>query len=149
MRKLFLIFLIVFLAMPAFAQLMPHDVLHEMHDNQEASHQKTSQVEITHSHRHAGTSHNTQDQSSSHHITNFDFFNHFTNFLHIDLQNPVQTVLSSPRHSSQDIDTTHLSNVLIDYDFDRIFIKDLVQPDHHRSSSRSTPLYLTTKRLLI
>jgi hypothetical protein len=149
MRRMFLIFLVAFLALPTFVQLVPHDVMHDMHNIQEANHQKTSQVERTHSHRHADTSHNRQDQSNTHHITNFIFFTHFTDLLHVDLEDRVQTVSSSPRYSNQDIDTAYLSNVLIDYDFDLIFIKDPVQPDYHRNSSRSTPLYMTTKRLLI
>ncbi|VAV83733.1 hypothetical protein MNBD_DELTA01-514 [hydrothermal vent metagenome] len=148
MKRLFLVFLIVFQALPAFAQFVPHDLLHEMHSSNEVSHQETSHAEThshNHSHSHVDTSHNTQDQAGDR-ITNSVFFTHFTDYLHIDLHGPVQPELSSSRHSRG---LAYLPGVLTCYNFERILVKEPVRSDYNRSFSYSTPLYKTTRRLLI
>ncbi len=148
MKRLLLVFLIVFQALPAFAQLVPHDLLHEMHNSSEVNHQETSHAEThshSHSHSHLDTSHKIQDQAGDR-ITNPVFFTHFTDYLHIDLHGPLQPELSSSRHGRG---LAYLPSVLAYYDFERISVKWLVRFDYNRGFSYSTPLYITTGRLLI
>lgn len=151
MKRLLLVFLIVFQALPAFAQFVPHDLLHEMHNSNEVSHQETSHAKThshNHSHSHVDTSYNTQDQAGDR-ITNSVFFTHFTDYLHIDLHGPLQLELTSSSRGNHGRGIAYLPGVLTYFNFDRILVKKPDRLDYHLSFSYFAPLYKTTRRLLI
>lgn len=88
--------------MPALSGWLPHGAVHALHDHQSQHHS----TEKSHDHGHEGHGHDGVSQEAVHHTIHFDAVTYFNDYLHVDLQNPEQTVLKSPVFETQDTDYT-------------------------------------------
>lgn len=138
MKNIFLSILIALFVLPAFTPWMPHGVIHAFHDHQTAHH---------------GLEENNkgiENQQAFHHPIQFDAVTYFSDYLHVELQNPDQIQVKKPIFDTQSIDfslTAVLINPLPHYEMASLHSR--VPPDWRRHKSNNIPLYISTQRLRI
>lgn len=144
MKKAFFSVLITLLVLPAFAPLLPHGAVHALHDHQ-AKHHGTED----HGHGHEGHDHGVQSQQAVHHSIHFDAVTYFSDYLHVDLQNPDQVVLKAPAPDTYDIDFKVAVVIESQDRYELASVQSRAPPDWRRHRPDNTPLYLSTQRLRI
>lgn len=127
--------------LPMFGSWMSHDVIKEIHIQQEEHHQ----VIISHDHH----THDEQETTSPHPI-GFDLVTYFNDYLHVDLRSPDNVSAGVQAFNILDIDYTSIEK----FDFHSILLSGNVQatgPPVYSSQivSLNTPVYLATQRLRI
>lgn len=130
--------------LPAFTPLLPHGAVHALHDHHATHHSKDHQDHGHHEHEHA-----SHEQTEVHHPIHFDVVTYFSDYLHVDLQSPQQTILKAPALDPYDIDYTITAaiNPMLRYELDSV--QSRAPPDTRRLRPDKTPLYLSTQRLRI
>ena len=131
--------------MPALSGWLPHGAVHALHDHQSQHHS----TEKSHDHGHEGHGHDGVSQEAVHHPIHFDAVTYFNDYLHVDLQNPEQTVLKSPVFETQDTDYTLANVTNISLRQELIAVQSRAPPDMLRPWPSKTPLYLSTQRIRI
>lgn len=102
MREYIVLSLILAIIAPSFAPWLPHDALHAVHDTHMAHHQSESYSDRshhghhnTHEHQHVDHDHHVNNEDSNHHPIQIDAISYFSDYLHIDLQQPDDVNLST------------------------------------------------------
>ncbi len=144
MKNGFLSFLILLFVLPAFTPWLPHGAVHALHDHQAKHH-----GEEHHGHGHEGHDHAEKSEQAVHHPIHFDAVTYFSDYLHVDLQSPEQTVLKAPALDTHDIDyaLAVITNPMPRYEL--ASFQSRAPPDTRRLRPDKTPLYLSTQRLRI
>lgn len=140
--------LVFVLMVPAFAPLLSHDAVHALHDHQ-ARHHGEQQAHEHHG-GHAAPDHAQQDeQQSARYSNHFDAATYFSDYLHVDLQNPAKVLLKAPVLDAQDFDhpVPAVLNLMPRYAY--ASVQSRAPPDMRISLSGKTPVYLSTQRLRI
>tara|TARA_B100001989_G_scaffold157610_1_gene112839 strand:- start:2430 stop:2864 length:435 start_codon:yes stop_codon:yes gene_type:complete len=136
--------LILMLVFPAFTPWLPHGAVHAFHDHQAKHH-----GEKNHGHGHEGHDHNTESEQAVHHPIHFDAVTYFSDYLHVDLQSPEQTVLHAPVLDTYDVDYIALTAISPIPRHELASIQSRAPPDMLRPWPSKTPLYLSTQRIRI
>lgn len=145
MKNGFLTILIMLFVLPAFTPWLPHGAVHALHDYQAKHHGEES-----HSHGHEGHDHNAEtEQAAVHHPIQFDAITYFSDYLHVDLQSPEQTVLKTPTPDTHDIDYPLAAVINPIQRYELASVQSRAPPDTRRLRPDKTPLYLSTQRLRI
>jgi hypothetical protein len=144
MKNSLLTLLLMLLVLPALTAWLPHGSVHALHDHQTEHHQVEG-----HSHSHDDHDHDCPDKQADHHPIHFDAVTYFNDYLHIDLQNPNQSVLKAPTIDTQDIDYTLMAVMSPIPRYELASAQSPYPPDIRRHSQDKTPLYLSTQRLRI
>lgn len=139
MKNGFLTLLIMMLVLPAIMPAFSHGAIHGIHDHHAAHHWQQN-----------ANSHGHDAGKSVHHSAHFDITNYYSDFLHVDLQNPDQAVLKAP---SFDNDTPQYPIIMA---MDMPTIHDGLLNNQTRAPPDSVTyrfddksLYLSTQRLRI
>lgn len=127
--------------LPMFGSWMSHDVIKEIHIQQEDHHQAFS--------HHAQHTHELQETASPH-LIGFDLVTYFNDYLHVDLRSPDNVSVGVQSFNVLDIDHAPIEKV----EFHSIILSSNVQargPPVYSSQivSLNTPVYLATQRLRI
>lgn len=141
MKNLILLSFILLLAFSAFVPWMPHDALQALHVQQESHHAISADHQKSHKQDHT--------QQSVHHPVHFDVVTYFSDYLHVDLQSPQQTVLKAPALDTYDIDYTITAAINPTQRYELASVQSRAPPDTRRLRADKTPLYLSTLRLRI
>lgn len=149
MKNVLFSVLIALLVLPALTPWMPHGGVHALHDHQEYHHQAREQADQSHGHGHAGHDHTAQTQASDHHPINFDVVTYFSEYLHVDLQNPDQVILKAPVPELNDITFNLPLAIEPPHLYELASAQSRAPPYWLRFRPDNTPLYLTTQRLRI
>ena len=144
MRNGFLTVLIMLFVLPAFTPWLPHGAVHALHDRQAKHHGEES-----HGHGHHGHDHNVEQQQAVHHPIQFDAVTYFSDYLHVDLQSPDQTVFKAPPPDTYDVNYTLTNVVDVAPRYELVSVQSRAPPDTRRLRPDKTPLYLSTQRLRI
>jgi hypothetical protein len=140
----FLTILIMLFVLPAFTPWLSHGAVHALHDHQAKPHGEES-----HSHDHEGHDHDTASEQAVHHPIHFDAVTYFSDYLHVDLQSPGQTVFKAPALDRYDIDYTVMVAIDPMPRYELASVQSRAPPDMRRLRPDKTPLYLSTQRLRI
>ncbi len=144
MKNVFFSVLMALLVMPAFTPLMSHDGVHAMHDRQSNHHDKEE-----HAHGHEGHDHFAESEQAVHHSINFDAATYFTDYLHVDLQNPNSVVLKAPTLQTQKTGFLLVAVNNPNQRYKSVLASSRTPPDWRWYEPDKTPLYLSTQRLRI
>ena len=146
MKNGLLTILILLFVLPALTPWLPHGAVHALHDHQAKHHGAEN-----HGHGHEGHNHGDENsqQTEIHHPIHFDATTYFTEYLHVDLQNPEQAVLKAPAFDSHDIDYPPVAVFNIMPRYELASVQNRAPPDTRRLRPDKTPLYLSTQRLRI
>ena len=144
MKNGLLTILIMLFALPAFTPWLSHGAVHALHDHQAKHHGAES-----HGHGHEGHNHDTVSEQAVHHPIQFDAVSYFSDYLHVDLQSPEQTVLKAPALDTHNIDYTLADVVSLAPRYELASVQSRAPPDMRRVRPDKTPLYLSTQRLRI
>lgn len=144
MKNGFFTILIIFFVLPAFSPWLPHGAVHALHDHQAKHHGAES-----HGHGHKGHDHDAVGRQVLHHPIQFDVITYFSDFLHVDLQSPQQSVLKVPALETYDIDYTITAAINPMPRYELASVQSRAPPDTRRLRPDKTPLYLSTQRLRI
>lgn len=133
-RHVLIIFVFV-LVMPTLIPLMSNDVIHGLHDHHRAHH---------------GQAHSQKTNHSEYHSAHFDITTYYSDYLHVDLKSPVQTVLKAPSRDNV------IQQCLIVVPMDLPTINDgllnnqtRAPPDIMAYAHDALPIYLSTQRFRI
>lgn len=144
MKNGFLTILILLFVLPAFTPWLPHGAVHALHDHQARHHSAQS-----HGHGHERHDHDALSKQAVHHPIQFDAVTYFSDYLHLDLQNPEQAVLKAPSLDTHDIDYTVAQAIDPMPRYELASAQSRAPPDIRRQKTDKTPLYLSTQRLRI
>jgi|GEM_PF-804622 hypothetical protein len=145
MKKITYAVLALLIILPAFTPWMPHGAVHALHD-----HQATHHSAKDHGHGHEGHDHrDAETQASNHHPISFDAITYFSDYLHVDLQNPDQVALKAPAPDTHDIDFLAVAVIEPSHRYELASVQSRAPPDWRRLKPENTPLYLSTQRLRI
>ena len=144
MKNALLSVMILMLVFPAFTPWLPHGAIHALHDHQAEHHGVES-----HGHSHEGHSHDSKNEQTASHSIHFDVITYFSDYLHVDLQSPEQTVLKAPTKDTQDIEYALTDAIASELRYELTALKSRAPPDMRRLRPDKTPLYLSTQRLRI
>ncbi|HIL29171.1 MAG TPA: hypothetical protein EYG18_07870 [Micavibrio sp.] len=144
MKNLVALSFILLLAFPAFVPWMPHGALQALHVQQESHHGVSDDHAHIHDHNHNG-----HTQQSVHHPVHFDVVTYFSDYLHVDLQSPEQSVLKAPAPDTHDIDYPLAAVINPIQRYELASVQSRAPPDTRRLRPDKTPLYLSTLRLRI
>lgn len=144
MKNILFSVLITLLVLPAVTPWLPHGAVHALHDYQAKHHGAES-----HSHGHKGHNHHAKSEQAVHHPIHFDAVTYFSDYLHVDLQNPGQSVLKAPLFDTYDIDYTITAVINPIPRYELASVQSRAPPDTRRLRPDKTPLYLSTQRLRI
>lgn len=144
MKNGFLTILIMLFVFPAFTPWLSHGAVHALHDHQAKHHGEES-----HSHGHEGHDHDAEKEQAVHHPIHFDAVTYFSEYLHVELKSPEQTVLKAPAQDLHDIDYTLTDAINIAPRYELASVQSRAPPDMRRLRPDKTPLYLSTQRLRI
>ena len=144
MKNGFLAILITLFVLPAFTPWLSHNAAHNFHEHQAKHH-----VKETHNHGFVGHNHHSDSEQAVHHPIHFDAVTYFSDYLHVDLQSPEQTVLKAPIFDIYDIDFLPVARLapMARYELDSV--QSRAPPDAYRLRPDKTPVYLSTQRLRI
>lgn len=145
MKNSFLTILIMFFVLPAFTPWLPHGAAHALHDHQAKHHG----AEENHSHGYEGHEHHAENEQAVHHPIHFDAVTYFSDYLHVDLQSPEQTVLKAPALDTHDIDYPLVAAINPMPRYELASVQSRAPPDMRRLRPDKTPIYLSTQRLRI
>lgn len=140
--------LILLFVLPAFTPLLPHGAVHALHDHQ-AKHHGAESHGHKHDREHEGHDHDAVNEQAVHHPIHFDAVTYFSDYLHIDLQNPEHAVLKAPLLDTHDIDYTLAPVINLMPRYELASVQSRAPPDTRRQRPDKTPLYLSTQRLRI
>lgn len=144
MKNMIVTLLALFIMLPAFAPWFPHSTLHSLHDNRSRHH-----IEESHNHGHEGHSHSASYEQEIHHPLHFDIVTYFSDYLHVDLQNPEYAALKvdTQDHEGADYIIAKTSPLLAQ----PIALSQNTRapPDAVKRDNGKTPLYLSTQRIRI
>lgn len=144
MKNGFLTILIMLFVLPAFSPWLPHGAIHALHDHQAKHHGVEN-----HSHGHEGHEHDVVSQQAIHHPIQFDAVTYFSDFLHVDLQNPDQSILKAPVFDHHDIAFAPMAVISPMVGYELAYVQSRAPPDTFRFRLDKTPIYLSTQRLRI
>lgn len=136
--------LILFLVLPAVTPWLPHESTHALHDHQAKHH-----GEQRHSHVHHGHENKAESEQPVHQPIHIDAVTYFSDYLHVDLQNPQQAFLKAPSPDAQDMDYTLVALIDPIPLYQLAAVQSRAPPDIRRMRPDKTPLYLSTQRLRI
>jgi hypothetical protein len=142
MKNGFLIILTFLLLLPAFSPWLPHGAVHVLQDHQTKHHGAD-----THGHSHG--EHEAVKKQSLEHYIQFDAVSYFSDFLHVDLQSPDQSVLKTPAFDTHDIDYAIVAVVSSMARYELSYVRSRAPPDNYGLRPDKTPVYLSTQRLRI
>jgi len=145
MNKSLSILLVILLIIPTMSGWLSHSAVHALHDHQSQHHN----TEKSHDHGHEGHKHGGISQEAVHHPIHFDAVTYFTDYLHVDLQNPEQIVLKSPVFDTQDINFTVATVADSSLRQELIAVQSRAPPDNLRPWPSKNPLYFSTQRIRI
>ena len=144
MKNLIILLFVFLVAFPAFTPLFSHGTIHALHDHQAKYHSEES-----HSHGYEGHDHDAVNEQAVHHPIQFDAITYFSDYLHVDLQSPQQSVLKAPAPDTHDIDYTLTAVINPIQRYELASVQSRAPPDTRRLRLDKTPLYLSTQRLRI
>lgn len=144
MKNGFLTILIMLFVLPAVAPMLSHGSFHVLHDHH-ASHHGGKH----HDHSHHEHKHKEQAQTEVHHVAHFDIVTFFSDYLHVDLKSPGQSVLKAPALETYDIDYIITAAIKPIPRYELASVQSRAPPDTRRLRPDKTPLYLSTQRLRI
>jgi hypothetical protein len=142
MKNGFLAILITLFVLPAFTPWLSHNAVHNLHEHQAKHH-----VKETHEHGFVGHDHDVEQ--AVHHPIHFDAVTYFSDFLHVDLQNPDQSVLKAPVFDNYDTVFAPVAVISPMARYELSSVQSRASPDIYRLRPDKTPVYLSTQRLRI
>ena len=145
MKNGILSFLIFLFVLPAFTPWLPHGAVHALHDHQAQHHG----VESQDGHGHEAHEHDDDNKQVVHHPIQFDAVTYFSDYLHVELQNPEQVVLKAPALDTYNINYTLAAVIAPAQHYELASAQSRAPPDARRLRPDKRPLYLSTQRLRI
>lgn len=144
MKNGFLTILILLFVLPAFTPWLSHGVVHALHDHQAKHHGEESNR-----HGHKGHDHHSESEQAVHHPIHFDAVTYFSDYLHVELQSPQNTILKAPALDTHKTDYTITAAINPVPRYELASVRNRAPPDIGRLRPDKTPLYLSTQRLRI
>jgi hypothetical protein len=127
------------MAFPVFTPLLSHGAIHALHNHQTKHHGEESH----------GHGHDAVNEQAVHHPIHFDTVTYFSDYLHVDLQSPQQSVLKAPTSDMHDIDYPLAAVINPIQRYELASVQSRAPPDTRRLRPDKKPLYLSTLRLRI